>query len=158
MCLAPWQRLPAPSFCQRAHVFFFARPTLRVGHPALGCNNHKANATLTYVDLRGNEIGDRGAVALAGAFQALLATVFSCRLHSLFLLFGLYSLLRVTVSRSCDVLENRSFGTRKKCKLCSVRAERARNMLSSTVKHAGVLCTVGGQCIRLLLCQMKQPV
>ena len=31
---APWQRLPAPSFCQRAHVFFFERPTLRVGHPA----------------------------------------------------------------------------------------------------------------------------
>ena len=36
VCLAPWQRLLAPSFCQRAHVFFFffERPTLRVGHPA----------------------------------------------------------------------------------------------------------------------------
>ena len=74
--LAPWQRLPAPSFCQRAHVFIFERPTLRVGHSALGCNNRKANATLTTVWLDYNKIGDRGAVALAGAIQALLATVF----------------------------------------------------------------------------------
>ena len=158
VCLPPWQRLPAPSFCQRAHVFFLERPTLRVGHSALGCKNHKANVTITEVELDRNKIGDRGAVALAGAIQALLATVFSCRLHSLFLLFGLDNLLRVTVSRSFDVLENRAFVTRKKCKLCSVRAERARNMLSSTLKHAGVLCTVGGQCFRLLLYQMKQPV
>ena len=42
----------------------------------LGCNKNKANATITKVDLRDNKIGDRGAVALAGAFQALLATVF----------------------------------------------------------------------------------
>ena len=112
--LAPWQRLPAPSFCQRAHVFFFERPTLRVGHPALGCNNHKANATIAEVSLRGNKIGDRGAVALAGAVQALLATVFSCRPHSLFLRFGLNDLLPVTLSRSFDVLENRAFVTRKK--------------------------------------------
>ena len=76
VCLVPWQRLPATSLCQRAHVIFFERPTLRVGHPALGCNNHKANATLTTVWLHNNKIGDRGAVALAGAVQALLATVF----------------------------------------------------------------------------------
>ena len=56
--------------------FFLERPTLRVGHPALGCNNHKANATIAEVGLRGNKIGNRGAVALAGAVQALLATVF----------------------------------------------------------------------------------
>ena len=80
VCLAPWQRLPAPSLCQRAHVFFFERPTLRVGHSALGCNNRKANAAITEVsvgfNLWENKIGDRGAVALAGAVQALLATVF----------------------------------------------------------------------------------
>ena len=77
VCLAPWQRLSAPSFCQRAHDFFFLEsPTLRVGHPTLGCNNHKANATITEVNLGSNNIGDRGAVALAGAVQALLATVF----------------------------------------------------------------------------------
>ena len=106
VCLPPWQRPPAPSFCQRAHVFFLERPTLRVGHPALGCNNHKANVTITEVELGRNKIGDRGAVALSGAIQALLATVFSCRLHSVFLLFGLDNLLRVTVSRPFDVLEN----------------------------------------------------
>ena len=111
LCLPPWQRLPAPSFCQRAHVFFSERPTLRVGHSAHGCNNRKANTTLTTVWLGGNKIGDRGAVALAGAIQALLATVFSCRPHSLFLLFGLKNLLRVTVYRSFDVLENRAFVT-----------------------------------------------
>ena len=59
-----------------ACIFFFERPTLRVGHSALGCNNRKANATLTTVRLHNNKIGDRGAVALAGAVQALLATVF----------------------------------------------------------------------------------
>ena len=69
--------------------FFFERATLRVGHPAPGCNNHKANATMADVDLRESKIGDRGAVALAGPVQALLATVFSCRPHSLFLRFGL---------------------------------------------------------------------
>ena len=42
----------------------------------------------------------------------------------------------MTVSRSFDVLENRAFVTRKKCKLCSVRAERARNLLSGTLKRA----------------------
>ena len=94
--------------------FFFERPTLRVGHSALGCNNRKANATITEVNLCENKIGDRGAVALAGAVQALLATVFSCRPHSLFLRFGLNNLLPVTLSRSFDVLENRAFVTRKK--------------------------------------------
>ena len=74
-----------------------------------------------------------------------LRQFFSCRPHTLFLRFGLDNLLPVTLSRSFDVLENRAFVTRKKCKLCSVRAERARNLLSSTLKHAGVLCTVGGQ-------------
>ena len=141
-----------------ACFFFFERPTLRVGHSALGCNNRKANATITRVYLYENKIGDRGAVALAGAIQALLATVFSCRPHSLILRFGLDNVLPVTLSRSYDVLENRALGTLKKCKLCSVRAERARNLLSSTLKHAGVLCTAGGQCFRLLLCQVKQHV
>ena len=77
---------------------------------------------------------------------------FSCRPHSLFLRYGLDNMLSETLSRSFDVLEDRAFVTRKKCKLCSVRAERARNLLSSTSQaRAGVLCTVGGQCFRLLL-------
>ena len=32
-------------------TIFLESPTLRFGHPALGCNNHKANATITEVDL-----------------------------------------------------------------------------------------------------------
>ena len=87
--------------------------------------------TITEVWLHNNKIGDRGAVALAGAVRALLATVFFHVVHSLFLRFGLDNLLLVTLSRSFDVLENRAFGTRKKCKLCSVQAERARNLLSA---------------------------
>ena len=63
-------------------IFLFERPTLCVGHSALGCNNHKANATITEVWLSGNKIGDRGAVALAGAIQALLATVFFRVVHT----------------------------------------------------------------------------
>ena len=101
--------------------FFVERPTLRVGHPALGCNNHKANATLTTVNLYNNKIGDRGAVALAGAVQALLATVFSCRPDSLLLRFGLDNLLPVTLSRPFDVLENRAFGTRKSARFAPYR-------------------------------------
>ena len=46
------------------------RPTLPVGHPAPGCNDHKANATLTCVYLENNKIEDRGAVALAAAVKA----------------------------------------------------------------------------------------
>ena len=34
---------------------------------------HKANHTITFVDLEGNAIGDDGAVALADAIKALLA-------------------------------------------------------------------------------------
>ena len=74
VCLPPWQRLPAPSFCQRARVFCSKDPLCVLG--TLGCNKNKANATITEVDLCDNEIGHRGAVALAGAVQALLATVF----------------------------------------------------------------------------------
>ena len=157
--LAPWQRLPAPSFCQRARVIFCLKDPLCV----LGTLHSDATTTrpmrrMTYVNLYENKIGDRGAVALAGAIQALLVTVFSGRPHTLFLRFGLDNLLPVTLSRPFDVLENRAFVTRKKCKLCSVRAERARNLLSGTLVRAGVLCTVGGQCFRLLLHQMKQQM
>ena len=54
---------------------FSERPALRAGHSALGSNNHKANATLTHVQLEKNNIGDRGAVQLADAVKALLVTV-----------------------------------------------------------------------------------
>ena len=37
---------------------------------------HKANATLTKMMLENNNIGDRGAVALAAAVMALLVTMF----------------------------------------------------------------------------------
>ena len=63
---------------------FSGRATFRViEYSALRSNNQKANATLTVVNLGYNKIEDRGAVALAGAVQALLATLFSCRPHSL---------------------------------------------------------------------------
>ena len=54
--------------------YFSERPALRAGHSALGSSNHKANATVTYVQLEKNNIGDRGAVALADAVMALLVT------------------------------------------------------------------------------------
>ena len=69
--------VPGSIFLSACACFFFLeRPTLRVGHPALRCNNHKAIATVAEVNLSGSKIGDRGAVALAGAVQTLLATVF----------------------------------------------------------------------------------
>ena len=37
---------------------------------------HKANATLTKMLLKNNNIGDRGAVALAAAVKALFVTMF----------------------------------------------------------------------------------
>ena len=55
---------------------FVKRATLRVGHSPLGCKDHKANVTITRVWLQVNKIGDRGAVALTDAVQALLFTVF----------------------------------------------------------------------------------
>ena len=56
--------------------FLSERATLRIGHSAPGCNDHKANATLTVMSLRDNKIEDRGAVALAAAVKALLVTVY----------------------------------------------------------------------------------
>ena len=50
--------------------FLSQRATLPVGHPTPGCNDHKANATLTRVYLWNNNIEDRGAVALAAAVKA----------------------------------------------------------------------------------------
>ena len=43
---------PCSLFLSACACILFERPTLRVGHPALGCNNHKANATITEVWLR----------------------------------------------------------------------------------------------------------
>ena len=111
-----------------ACFFFFFKTHFACWAPC--CNNHKANATLTTVWLHYNKIGDRGAVALAGALQALLATVFSCRPHSLFLRFGLDNVLPGETKKVQAVL----------------RAGRAGE--KPAFKHAcagGVLCTAGGQ-------------
>ena len=57
--------------------FLSKRATLRVGHSPLGCKDHKANVTITTVMAsENNNIGDRGAVALTDAVQALHITVF----------------------------------------------------------------------------------
>ena len=113
---------------------------------------HKANATLTKMMLENNNIGDRGAVALAAAVMALLVTMFfwDCPDSLFFLLWICSSVAPMTPSRSFELWGNRAFVSRKN----SCFAACAVNI--SLMRSAS--CEIGGQCVILLWCLLKQLV
>ena len=111
---------------------------------------HQANSALTKMSLQNNNIGDRGAVALAAAVKALFVAMlfFGVIFRTVLSFWICSSVAPMTPSRSFEVWKNRAFVPRKN----SCFAACAVNI--SLMRSAS--CEIGGQCVVLLWCFLKR--
>ena len=109
-----------------------------------GSTSHKANGTITSLELQQNKIGDVGAVALADALKATFAMCFSmCARHVLLAILGAVSLLQTSLNFGTHEvkLDRERSGRLVVCASRSVRCEvRSGENAHSSVFHGRCAC------------------